>query len=134
MEGAALELEKKRKTILIADDDIDVLEAVQIMLMDENFNVITASNGREAVDRFKTKKIDFTFLDLKMPIMDGYDAFFKIKEIDPTSKVAFITAFTIDDSRYEKALKNNLIDTLYKPVTLEKILKTLNENIQVIDT
>ena len=76
-------------------------------------------------------KPDIVFMDIKMPVMDGYEAFNKIKQLDPDAKIVFITAFTTDDKRYEEAKKNGLLDTLFKPVILETMLKVIEKYVQV---
>ena len=116
-------------TILIADDDTDVKESTQVMLMDYGYKVITACDGKEAVTKYEEAHPDITFLDIKMPVMDGYDAFFRIKEKDPNAKIAFITGFATTDKRYTEAKKNNLLDTIHKPVGIDDLLKVINKNI-----
>ena len=116
------------KTILIADDDQDVKEAIQVMLMDQGYTVLVASNGKEAVEEYKKNKPDVTFLDIKMPEMDGFDAFFKIREDDPKAKIAFITGFDMDDPRYEEVKKKNLLGILHKPFRLDQLLKILEKS------
>ena len=103
------------------DDDTDVLESTQYMLVSEGYYVITGKNGEEAITKYKENKPDIVFLDIRMPVMDGYDAFFKIKEYDPKAKVVFITAFAIDDEKYIEAKKKTMLDFIIKPFTLEKL-------------
>lgn len=114
-----------KKTILLVDDDVDVLESTQYILMSEGYEVITSKNGEEAVTKYKENKPDITFLDIRMPVMDGYDAFFKIKEFDPKAKVIFITAFSIDEDKYTEAKKNGLLDLINKPFSLEDLKKII---------
>lgn len=116
------------KKVLVADDDQDVKESIQVMLMHYGYTVIVASNGKEAVEEYKKNEPDITFLDINMPEMDGYDAFFKIREINPKAKIVFITGFTIEGTRYEEVKKKNLLATLYKPVGLDQLLKILRKS------
>ncbi|MBQ8281033.1 MAG: response regulator transcription factor [Lachnospiraceae bacterium] len=69
-------------TILICDDDRDIVNAVGIYLKGEGYNVLKAYNGKEAVDMIKTNKdISLVVLDIMMPVMDGLTACNEIREI-----------------------------------------------------
>ena len=78
------------KTILIVDDDVDLLENTAFMIKGMGHDVFTAQDGDEGVSKYKDVKPDLTFMDIRMPKMDGYDAFFKIKQFDPNAKVVLI--------------------------------------------
>ena len=110
------------------DDDLDVLESTQYMLINEGYDVIPAKSGPEAIEKYKENKPDIVFLDIKMPVMDGYDAFFKIKELDPKAKVVLTSAFIIDDEKQKKARNANLLDMLEKPFSLEDMKKLIEKH------
>lgn len=97
------------------------------MLMDEGFNVELACDGLRGIKAFKKIKPKITFLDIKMPGMDGYETFQKIKKIDPNAKVAFITGFMTDNEKHKSAEENNLVDTIKKPVDLRDLLKVIKK-------
>jgi len=115
-----------KKLILLVDDDIDLLENTAYMIKSMDYDVVTAQNGEEAVDRYKEIKPSLTIMDIKMPKMDGYDAFFKIKKYDTEAKVILITAYSIDEKKLLKAKSMSLITTINKPYTFE-ILEELIE-------
>ncbi len=117
----------KNKIILIADDDLDVLESTQYMLLDEGYEVITAHDGSEAVDMYKKYNPDIVFLDIRMPILNGYDAFFDIKKYDSDAKIIFITAFSVDSKKAEKAKAMGLPELLRKPIELKQITKIIQK-------
>ncbi|MGI9565826.1 MAG: response regulator [Nitrosopumilus sp.] len=117
----------EKKKILIADDDLDVLESTQYMLLEEGYEVITANNGKEAIDAYKTHKPGIVFLDIRMPVIDGYEAFFSIKKHDSNAKIVFITAFSVDNQKAEKAKEMGLLDLLHKPIEFEKITKLIQK-------
>jgi len=112
----------KNRLILIADDDLDVLESTQYMLLDEGYEVITAHNGAEAVDMYKKHNPDMVLLDIRMPILNGYEAFFDIKKYDSNAKIVFITAFSVDSKKTEKARDMGLLDFLHKPIEFKQII------------
>lgn len=115
------------KTILLVDDDTDLLENTAYMIKSMGFDVITAENGLEAVEHYKEVKPDLVIMDIKMPKMDGYEAFFKIKQFDSEAKVVLITAFAHDAKKHQKADDMNLLATLNKPYTFEQLEKTVSE-------
>lgn len=117
----------RKKTILIADDDLDVLESTQYMLLEEGYDVIIANNGKEAINAYKIHNPGIVLLDVRMPIVDGYEAFFSIKKYDSDAKIIFITAFSVDRQKTEKAKEMGLLDLLQKPIEFEKINKIIQK-------
>jgi len=110
-----------KKTILLVDDDLDLLENTAFMLKSSGYEVITAKDGEEAVAEYREFKPNLTVMDIKMPKMDGFDAFFKIKQYDPDAKVILITAYFVDEIKRLKAKSMSLITTINKPFTFESL-------------
>lgn len=115
------------KLILIVDDDIPLLENTAYMIETLGYDVVTAKDGMEAVDVYKSAQPSMTFMDVKMPKQDGFDAFFKIKEFDPDAKVVLITAYNMDEKKHLKAKSMNLLETIEKPYDMEKLETTLDK-------
>ncbi|MGI0047211.1 MAG: response regulator [Nitrosotalea sp.] len=116
----------QKKIILLVDDDIDLLENTSFMIKSMGYDVITAQDGEEAIDKYKEARPELTIMDIKMPKIDGYDAFYKIKQLDQHAKVILITAYYIDEEKHQKAKSMSLIATISKPYTfeaLEEIIK-----------
>ena len=107
--------------ILLVDDDTQFLEATEYMLKYENYEVITAKNGEEAVKKYKESSPDIVLMDLKMPVMNGYDAFFKIKKDSPNAKIVFTSAYAINDQEFKKAQNSGLFGLLTKPFDLNEL-------------
>ena len=61
------------KRILVVDDESSIREALSKVLQAEDYRVVTAENGQEAVERIKSEKIDLLLLDLGLPVKDGWD-------------------------------------------------------------
>ena len=116
-----------QKSVLLVDDDMDVLESTQYLLLEEGFDVITASNGKEAIEEFKAKNPDIIFMDIKMPILNGYDAFYKIKEINKNAKIILTSSYAIDDEEFQKAKSSTLSDLLNKPFKINSIKKMIEK-------
>jgi DNA-binding response OmpR family regulator len=71
-----------RRKILIADDEIDILKVVIFRLKKAGYKVFAATDGREALDILNKQKIDLLILDLKMPVMDGFEVYNNIRAED----------------------------------------------------
>ena len=67
-------------TVLVADDDSAILNSIKIYLNQEGYRVLTAANGREALDIIKEEEIHCLILDIMMPELDGLEATLKIRE------------------------------------------------------
>ncbi|MEC8610377.1 MAG: response regulator, partial [Bacteroidota bacterium] len=67
--------------ILIADDDKDIQEIITYNLNKENYNVVSADNGLEAIEIVKKNKLDLILLDVMMPQLDGIEACQEIREL-----------------------------------------------------
>lgn len=117
-------------TLLIAEDVLENYLLLQAVLK-QQYRLIYAENGRQAVQMFKDYKPDLILMDIKMPIMDGFTATSEIRELDPDIPVLALTAFAFDEEK-EKAKKCRFNDYLVKPVDLPllkyKIKYYLNKN------
>ena len=115
------------KSVLIVDDDAMIVETLQYLLLNEGYETSIAKNGQEAIERYKEIHPTIVLMDIKMPIMNGFDAFFKIKEVDKDARVILTSAYTIDDNDYQQAKKIGLVGLLPKPFTIEKIINMMNK-------
>ena len=77
--------------ILICDDDPDIVAALKIYLTNENYELYTASTGREALESIRDNNIDLVLMDIMMPEMDGIAATVKLRE-EYNIPVIFLTA------------------------------------------
>ena len=106
-----------KKLIFVVDDEPHVAELLEAILVNENFNVITASSGQEALEKLNKKKPDLVILDIMMPGMTGFDVCEELRSHNNTKgyKVIFLTALklTAIDEQYLKRLKS--LDYIMKP-------------------
>ncbi|SDW75087.1 PAS domain S-box-containing protein [Lutibacter oricola] len=118
------ESKKNTYTILIAEDEevnYLYLEAVLQETDSVNFDLIHAINGQESVDICKqNSNIDLVLMDIKMPIMNGYEATEKIKTIHPKLPVIAQTAYSTEQDK-ELALKHGCNDFISKPIKKDKL-------------
>ncbi len=107
---------KEKEVILIVEDDEMSRSLMEIKLKRRGIRVHTATNGREAL-HFLSNNPDtgLVFMDLKMPVMDGYQATRKIREINPDISIVALSAYVMKFDR-EKALESGCNDFMPKPV------------------
>ena len=107
-------------TILVADDENDIRNLVKISLEENGYTVVTAENGKQALDIIQTQTIHLAILDVMMPVLDGFNLLRKIRE-KSTIPVIFLTARTND---MDKVLGLGLgaDDYLSKPFSITEML------------
>jgi len=115
------------RRLLLVDDDIRNVYAMSAMLDGFGINVTTASNGEEAIARFREQPLELILMDISMPVMDGYTATTLLKtEYGCTIPIIALTAHAMKGDR-EKCLAAGADDYLSKPVKSEE-LRTLLEH------
>lgn len=103
-------------TILIAEDVLENYLLLQAVLK-QHYRLIYAENGQIAVQKFKDYKPDIILMDIKMPVMDGYAATCKIRELSSDIPILALSAFAFDEEK-EKAKCCRFNDYLVKPVDI----------------
>jgi len=115
-------------TVLVADDDEAVLEIAKNMLQALGFKVLTAEDGRKAVEVFKenSNKIDLVLLDMTMPRLSGKEAFYELRCLKPNLKVILSSGYNEQDatSRFEG---NGLAGFIQKPYNMRKLVEKIQE-------
>jgi two-component system nitrogen regulation response regulator NtrX len=112
-------------TILAVDDEATILQSLSGILSDEGFEVLTASNGYEALKIIEEESPDLVLLDIWMPGMDGIATLQEIKRTNPFLQVIIISGHgTIETA--VKATKLGAYDFIEKPLSIEKIVVTIN--------
>ncbi len=113
--------------ILWADDEIDLLKPQLYFLEKKGYDVITVSNGHDAIEEYKTQPfVDVVFLDESMPGLTGLETLSEIKNINPDQSVVMITKNEAENIM-EEALGAQIDDYLIKPVNPNQILLTLKK-------
>ncbi len=121
-------LSSNLKTILVVEDeDLNYLYIQEIFSQQENhIKVIRASNGEEAINICREiNDIDLVLMDLKMPVMDGFEASRKIKEFRPQLILIAQTAYWSDQDK-SKALESGCSDFISKPIDKNALINILN--------
>jgi DNA-binding response OmpR family regulator len=108
-------------TILIADDDKDLISTLCEYLTTERFIVTTAANGEEAISHLRQKKFDVAVLDLKMPKVDGFEVLKFIKTGCSDTKVIILTGYA-DLKNIVECKKLGADDVIEKPYDIGELL------------
>ena len=92
-----------KKTILLVDDEECMRNLLSKLLMMDNYDVILAENGKQALDLYKANPdlIDMVCMDIKMPIMDGIEAHRELRKFDPDVLILLMSGFSqeaLDDT------------------------------------
>lgn len=114
--------------LLWADDEIDLLKPHVMFLEEKGYEVVTTTNGQDAIDLCKEQTFDLVFLDENMPGLNGIETLNKIKEILPSLPVVMITKSEEEDIM-DQAIGSKIADYLIKPVNPMQMLLTLKKNI-----
>gem|GEM_PF-2383399 len=119
---------KGTETILFAEDEHSIREMCAFYLNSLGYNVLSASNGIEAVEIFKQRfhEIDLVILDLAMPKMGGRDAYYEMKRIEPTIKAIFISGYSLGGSQTDFISKEDLV-LIQKPYSFDTLAFKIRE-------
>ena len=114
--------------ILVVDDEDDVRKLLVMIFTDAGYDVTTAVNGQEAVDKARTEHPDLIFLDILMPVMDGFQACSILKK-DPETREIFIAFLTAKDlpEDWDRGLQSEADVYIAKPFNNERLLFVARE-------
>jgi hypothetical protein len=117
------------KTILIAEDEDYNFMFIEAILSRVKFEIIRAENGVEAVEMCKSNpNIDLVLMDIKMPIMNGYEATTLIKEFMPDIPIIAVTAYSTEADK-NKAFASGCTDFLSKPFKGEMLIARIKQQL-----
>ena len=113
-------------SILVVDDNEDLLETFSLILKRRGFDVDTAENGAAAVDKFKMHHFDVTLMDIVMPQMDGVEAFRKIREMHPEAAVILMTAYS-EEELIQMARDEGAHGVIRKPIKIDQLIELIKK-------
>ena len=112
----------KSQTVLLIDDETQWLDLIREALSDESYTVITASSGESALKKIQRKKPDLIVSDVRMPVINGFDLFEKVKSDPKFQKIPYVFMSSIDDFDARKTARElGADDYLEKPFDAEGI-------------
>ena len=123
--------DKKNKKILLIDDEPDIIYSIKRVLESNNeFVVDSYTDPTLALSNFRPRLYDLILLDIKMPKMNGFDLYQKMKEIDSNVKMCFLTASELFYEEYRRLDAYPRLDEAYfiqKPCRSEDLIRQVNE-------
>lgn len=124
----------ERKKLLLAEDNENNILTIKLQLKSQNYEIITAINGRQAIEKAKSEHPDIILMDIQMPGMDGLEAIERLRKDSQFDKTPIIamTAFT-DRSDMDKSLKAGADDYITKPVSSDKLKKVIRKSMNAKD-
>jgi PAS domain S-box-containing protein len=119
---------KDKQTILVAEDEENNFELTKVILSMYDVEILHAWDGQQALEMARDiPGIDLVLMDIKMPIMNGYDATREIKKIRPRLPIVALTAYALPGDR-EKALAAGCDDYMSKPISLKEFLTIVKKH------
>jgi CheY-like chemotaxis protein len=110
--------------VLLVDDDRSVLDALGNVIESEGFDVVSAANGHEAMEKFCQQPIDIVLLDLNMPVKGGWDTLRRLTTINPLLPIIVITARS---DAYPIAVASGVAALMQKPLDIPVLLEAMRE-------
>jgi CheY-like chemotaxis protein len=123
--------QKRKKRVLLVDDESDHCMVYQIVLEDADYQCISYTDSVRALQEFRPGCYDLVILDIKMPKLDGFALCKKIRELDKNIQIIFVTASEVYYENFRKQyypeIGNDVnINCLQKPITNEELIKIVN--------
>lgn len=114
--------------ILVVDDEINITQILQFSIGAEGYEVITAQNGEEAIDKARREQPDLIILDIMMPRIDGYEAC-RILKANPLTKNIPVVLLTAKGRDIDKrlGLEVGAIDYIVKPFSPNKLIDRIHK-------
>jgi DNA-binding response OmpR family regulator len=118
----------KKKKIMIVDDEENLLILIRDLLASKGFDIVTAGNGKEALDVVEKENPDLLILDIMMPGMKGTDVARKIRKNPKTSrtKIIFLTILKSKEINYRILKKLMITDYITKPFDNQDLVRRIN--------
>jgi len=112
-------------TVLVVDDDKEILSLFELMLKSEGYSVETASSGKQALEKARKISFDLAILDIMLGDMKGYDLAPQISSGE-NPRILFITGYS-EAYHYVRSLPFGPVKILMKPVMLNELVEVVNE-------
>ncbi len=110
--------------ILVVDDEPQFVELIKMRLEDDGYDVVTAFDGREGLEKVKSESPDAVLLDILMPGLDGIKVLKKIRSKNKDLPVFIVTAFS-NEERFEKARKYDVSGFIVKTSDLKREVENI---------
>ena len=119
-------LEKSR--ILLVDDDSTITTSFQMVLQNEGYDVDTASDGRQALERFERENYQLVILDIKLPDINGIEVARRIRKHNDDVRLVIVTGYPeLEDSI--ETIELGIEEILLKPVNVEELIHVIRSTV-----
>ena len=113
--------------LVVIEDDKEILRDIETLLKEENYEVVTAKNGREGIDAIKKENPSLVLCDILMPEMDGYAVLAEIQKDKLTKTIPFIfVTAKVERQDVRKGMQLGADDYIFKPFTADELLSAIN--------
>lgn len=118
--------------ILVVDDEPDVINAIKKGLEKNGFSVDTFTDPEIALSNFELNKYDLILLDIRMPKMNGFELYRKLRQKSEKIRVCFFTAFEVYYEEFKKLFPTLEVKCfIRKPVTIEELVKHIKSELNL---
>ncbi len=114
--------------VFIVDDNQDFAESLALLIEGRGYDVELAFSGEEAIEKFHQQDFDITFMDVKLPGMDGVESFLEIRKFKPSARVVMMTGYSVEQL-LEQAVEHGAWGVLNKPLDIHRVLEII-ENVK----
>jgi CheY-like chemotaxis protein len=115
-----------RRRVLVVEDDADILSSLVEVIRDEGFDVLSAANGYQALEQLEATPVDLVFLDLMMPLMDGWRFLEEARTRFPRFHAPVVLLSAVRDLG-EQARHLGIARYLAKPFNLDDVVRVAHE-------
>lgn len=119
---------ENRSTILVVDDEHGVRQSFYMVLKDE-FNILLAESGTEAIDIFSKNSVDLILLDILLPDIDGIELLERLKDMDPNTEIIMVTAVN-EIQTAVKAIKLGAYEYIVKPFIVDDVITLIHRALE----
>jgi len=113
-----------RGTILVVDDEVDVLEMIELGLRSAGYHLLTADSGERAIELFGQHRADLVICDLKMPRMNGITTISRLREQAPGLPIVMLTGY-LTPQTIEQCTELGGVELLRKPFLFRELSKAV---------
>ncbi len=114
----------RKTSILVVDDEVDLAQGIADVLDARGYRVSVANDGFAAVELVKRASFGVVLMDIKMPGMNGVEAYKRLKEVRPGIKAIMMTAYSVEDLIAETMLEG-AYEVMNKPLDLDRLLNLI---------
>ncbi len=124
-------LKEKKNALLAEDSEVNQI-VIKKILSNLNFNIDLANNGEKAVSMAKNFKYDIIFMDIQMPLLDGYEASFKIRTFDKNTPIIALSAAVLE-KEIEKSFQCGMNGHVKKPIEKKELINEIKNYFEMKD-